>query len=244
MALFYWFKCFYFWFYLHGYNNTGFIFKFGFIILVLVSFCWWRDIIRESTFEGQHTSAVQTGLKIGVIVFIVSEIMFFLSFFWAFFHFSLNPSIFIGGVWPPAFLVTLNPWKIPLANTLLLVSSGATLNLAHYSIMLGSKDLAVRGLLATIFLAFIFTSLQAYEYYNAPFSISTSVYGSCFFMLTGFHGFHVIIGTTFLIVCLIRLNYNHFTRDRHVGFESAAWYWHFVDVVWIFLYFVVYIWGS
>jgi len=230
--------------YLHGYTNGSFTFKFGFILLLIVSFFWWRDIVRESTFEGQHTSAVQKGLKIGVILFIVSEIMFFFSFFWAFFHFSLNPSIFIGGVWPPAFLTTLSPWKIPLANTLLLVSSGATLNLAHYSIILGSKDLASRSLIATIFLAFIFTCLQVYEYYNAPFSISTSVYGSCFFMLTGFHGFHVIIGTTFLVVCLVRLLYNHFTRERHVGFEAAAWYWHFVDVVWIFLYLVVYIWGS
>jgi heme/copper-type cytochrome/quinol oxidase subunit 3 len=167
-----------------------------------------------------------------------------LAFFGLFFHFSFNPSIFIGGVWPPAFLNTLDPWKIPLLNTILLITSGATITLAHHSIILGSKDLTTNGLIATIVLAVIFTFLQVLEYYNAPFSISTSVYGSSFFMLTGFHGFHVIIGTTFLIVCLLRLYFNHFTKEHHLGFEAAIWYWHFVDVVWLLLYITVYLWGS
>jgi cytochrome c oxidase subunit 3 len=230
--------------YMHGYIKGSFILNMGFIFLLLISFFWWRDIVREGTFEGQHTNAVQKGLKLGVILFIVSEIMFFFAFFWAFFHFSFNPSIFLGGVWPPAFLAILNPWKIPLLNTILLISSGATITLAHHSIILGSKSLAINGLIATIFLAAVFTVLQSMEYYSAPFSISTSVYGSSFFMLTGFHGFHVIIGTTFLIVCLVRLILNHFTKEQHVGFEAAAWYWHFVDVVWLLLFVTVYLWGS
>jgi len=230
--------------YMHGYIKGSFILNMGFIFLLSISFFWWRDIVREGTFEGQHTNAVQKGLKMGVILFIVSEIMFFFAFFWAFFHFSFNPSIFLGGVWPPAFLAILNPWKIPLLNTILLISSGATITLAHHSIILGSKSLAINSLIATIFLAAVFTVLQGMEYYSAPFSISTSVYGSSFFMLTGFHGFHVIIGTTFLIVCLVRLILNHFTKEQHVGFEAAAWYWHFVDVVWLLLFVTVYLWGS
>jgi len=230
--------------YMHGYSKGYFILTFGFTLLIVFSFLWWRDIIREGTFEGQHTNAVQTGLKMGVILFIVSEIMFFFAFFWAFFHFSFNPSIFLGGVWPPAFLSILNPWKIPLLNTILLISSGATITLAHHAIVLGSKDLAINGLIATIILAIVFTFLQGMEYYSAPFSISSSVYGSSFFMLTGFHGFHVIIGTTFLAVCLLRLFMNHFTREHHIGFEAAAWYWHFVDVVWLLLFVTVYLWGS
>jgi cytochrome c oxidase subunit 3 len=230
--------------YMHSYAKGSFLYKAGVLLLLVVSFFWWRDIVREATFEGQHTLAVQKGLKLGVLLFIVSEVMFFFGFFWAFFHFSFNPSIFIGGVWPPAFLNTLDPWKIPLLNTILLITSGATITLAHHSITLGSKDLTTNGLIATVTGALVFTFLQVLEYYNAPFSISTSVYGSSFFMLTGFHGFHVIIGTTFLIVCLIRLYFNHFTKEHHLGFEAAIWYWHFVDAVWLLLYITVYLWGS
>jgi len=228
--------------YVHGFGD--FLFKLGIFNLLAVMFVWWRDVIRESTFEGQHTKQVQEGLKTGFLLFIVSEIMFFFAFFWAFFYFAVNPSIFIGGVWPPMGLTILNPWKIPLLNTILLVSSGVTLTLAHHSIVYGSKDLAIKALLTTIGLALFFTLLQYYEYSNAPFSISTSSYGSAFYMLTGLHGFHVLIGTIFLTICLIRVYFNHFTRERHTGFETAAWYWHFVDIVWILLYIVVYIWGS
>jgi cytochrome c oxidase subunit 3 len=207
-------------------------------------YCWWRDIIREATLEGQHTTSVQTGLKMGMILFIVSEVMFFVAFFWAFFHSSFNPSPAIGGVWPPAFIVTLDPWQIPLLNTIILLSSGASVTWAHHSIVLGSKDQAIQALLVTVGLAVIFTGLQAYEYVTAPFSISDSVYGASFYMATGFHGFHVFIGTCFLTVCLFRVYFNHFTREHHFGFEAAAWYWHFVDVVWLFLFITIYWWGS
>jgi len=207
-------------------------------------FCWWRDIVREGTFEGQHTNSVQAGLKMGMILFIASEVMFFVAFFWAFFHSSFNPSPAIGGVWPPAFIATLDPWKIPLLNTILLLSSGASVTWAHHSIVLGDKFQACVALIVTIVLAVIFTGLQGYEYISAPFTIADSVYGSTFYMATGFHGFHVFIGTCFLAVCLGRLYYNHFTREHHFGFEAAAWYWHFVDVVWLFLFITIYWWGS
>ena len=180
----------------------------------------------------------------GMLLFIVSEVMFFFAFFWAFFHSSVNPSIFIGGVWPPAYIVTLDPWKIPLLNTILLLSSGASVTWAHHAIVLGSKYQGCVALIVTIILASIFSGLQGFEYVTAPFSISDGIYGSCFYMLTGFHGFHVIVGTIFLAVGLLRLYLNHFTRQHHFGFEAAAWYWHFVDVVWLFLFITVYWWGS
>lgn len=147
-------------------------------------------------------------------------------------------------MWPPAFIVTLDPWQIPLLNTIILLSSGASVTWAHHSIVLGSKDQAIQALLVTVGLAVIFTGLQAYEYVTAPFSISDSVYGASFYMATGFHGFHVFIGTCFLTVCLFRVYFNHFTREHHFGFEAAAWYWHFVDVVWLFLFITIYWWGS
>jgi len=230
--------------YMHGYMGGGFLLQFGFVIILFMMFCWWRDIIREGTLEGQHTSRVQLGLRMGMLLFIVSEIMFFFAFFWAFFHSSFNPSIVIGGVWPPAFLTILDAWKIPLLNTILLLSSGATVTWAHNAIVWGSKSQAVLSLVLTILLAIIFTALQGFEYATAPFSISDSVYGSTFYLATGFHGFHVIIGTIFLAVCLVRLLLNHFTREHHFGFEAAAWYWHFVDVVWLFLFVTIYWWGS
>jgi cytochrome c oxidase subunit 3 len=229
---------------MHKYANGYFLFYLGFCMILFVMFSWWRDIIREGTYEGQHTKTVQQGLKIGVILFIVSEIMFFFAFFWAFFHSSFNPSPAIGGIWPPAYLTTLNPWEIPLLNTILLLSSGASVTWAHHSIVFGQKQQAAYALYITIILAVIFTALQGFEYLTAPFTISDGIYGSTFYMTTGFHGFHVLIGTIFLAICLIRLNYNHFTRTHHVGFEAAAWYWHFVDVVWLFLFITIYWWGS
>jgi cytochrome c oxidase subunit 3 len=230
--------------YMHGYAGGSFLWKFGLSMILFMMFCWWRDIVREGTFEGQHTNSVQAGLKMGMILFIASEVMFFVAFFWAFFHSSFNPSPAIGGVWPPAFIATLDPWKIPLLNTILLLSSGASVTWAHHSIILGDKFQACVALIVTIVLAVIFTGLQGYEYMSAPFTISDSVYGSTFYMATGFHGFHVFVGTCFLAVCLGRLYYNHFTREHHFGFEAAAWYWHFVDVVWLFLFITIYWWGS
>ncbi len=230
--------------YMHKYAFGGFLWKFGLFMILYVMFCWWRDIVREGTFEGQHTKSVQAGLRLGVILFIVSELMFFVAFFWAFFHSSFNPSPAIGGVWPPVFLATLDPWKVPLLNTILLLSSGASVTWAHHAIVLGDKDKACIALIITIVLAVIFTALQGYEYASAPFTIADGIYGSTFYMATGFHGFHVFIGTTFLTVCLIRLYNNHFTREHHFGFEAAAWYWHFVDVIWLFLFISIYWWGS
>jgi cytochrome c oxidase subunit 3 len=230
--------------YMHGYESGSFLYKFGLILILFMMYTWWRDIVREGTFEGQHTQRVQSGLKFGMLLFIVSEVMFFFAFFWAFFHSSFNPSVFIGGVWPPLFLIPLDPWKVPLLNTLILLTSGAAVTWAHHSIVWGSKSYAFLGLLITILLAIIFTTLQYLEYITAPFSISDGVYGSTFYMATGFHGFHVFVGTCFLIVCLARLYLNHFTTSHHFGFEAAAWYWHFVDVVWLFLFITIYWWGS
>lgn len=230
--------------FLHGYSGGAFLWRFGFLMILFVMFVWWRDIIREGTFEGQHTKSVQSGLKLGVILFILSEVMFFFGFFWAFFHSSFNPSPVLGGVWPPAFLTTLSAWEIPLLNTILLLSSGASVTWAHHAIVLGEKTQACSALIITVILAVIFTALQGFEYLTAPFSISDSVYGSSFYMATGFHGFHVIVGTIFLAVCFFRLYFNHFTTQHHFGFEAAAWYWHFVDVVWLFLFITIYWWGG
>ena len=169
--------------------------------------------------------------------------MFFFAFFWAFFDSSIKPSFIIGGVWPPEGLETLNPWAIPLLNTVILLTSGVTVTWAHHSIVSGAKKSAQKGLFFTILLAIFFTALQVFEYFGAPFSISSGIYGSTFFLATGFHGFHVFIGTCFLTVCLIRSAANHFTKEHHFGFEAAAWYWHFVDVVWLFLFVTVYWWG-
>jgi len=232
--------------YLHAYSGGVFLWRFGFLMIVYMMYLWWRDIVREGTFEGQHTKSVQTGLKLGVFLFIVSEVMFFFAFFWAFFHSSFNPGLGIGGVWPPFGMEDqiLDPWKIPFLNTLILLTSGCTITVAHYAIVLGYKDKACIYLIITILLAAFFTALQLFEYISAPFCINDGIYGSTFYMTTGFHGFHVFIGTCFIFVCLIRLYFNHFTQEHHFGFEAAAWYWHFVDIVWLFLFITIYWWGS
>lgn len=231
-------------YFMHGYTGGFFLFRLGFVLILFMMFCWWRDVIREATYEGQHTLAVSNGLRMGMLLFIVSEVMFFFAFFWAFFHSSFNPSPAIGGVWPPMFLSVLNPWEVPLINTIILLSSGATVTWAHHSIVYGSKLNATISLILTVVLAIIFTLLQVFEYITAPFTISDGIYGSTFYMATGFHGFHVFLGTCFLSVCLLRVYLNHFTREHHFGFEAAAWYWHFVDVVWLFLFITIYWWGS
>jgi len=226
----------------HGYNGGESVLIIGILTLVYSMIVWWRDIVRESTFQGCHTKTVQKGLRLGMILFIVSEIMFFFAFFWAFFHSSLSPTIEIGTIWPPKGIQVLDAWDIPFLNTLLLLSSGAAVTWAHHAILSGNEEEAREALIVTIAFAVIFTALQVMEYMEAPFTIADSVYGSCFFMATGFHGFHVFIGTVFLTVCLFRLA--HFTPNHHVGFEAAAWYWHFVDVVWLFLFVTIYWWGG
>ena len=179
-----------------------------------------------------------------MILFIVSEIMFFFAFFWAFFHSSLSPVFNIGGVWPPKFIDPIQTFEIPLTNTCLLLTSGATVTWAHHSIVAREKKEAIEALILTILIASLFTEFQTIEYFVASFSINDSIYGSCFYLATGFHGFHVFVGTISLLIALIRIILNHFTNTHHFGFESAAWYWHFVDVVWLFLFLSIYWWGG
>lgn len=230
--------------YMQNFYGGSQLLKTGLITILFVMYTWWRDIIREATYEDQHTYAVQRGLRLGMILFIVSEIMFFFAFFWAFFHSSLSPTFNIGGVWPPQAITPIETSGIPLTNTFFLLSSGATVTWAHHAIIVRAKKHALIGLGLTLVLAVLFTGLQGLEYYDAPFSISDSVFGSCFYMTTGFHGFHVFVGTISLLVAFIRIVLNHFTCTHHFGFESAAWYWHFVDVVWLFLFVTVYWWGG
>nr|YP_010597226.1 cytochrome c oxidase subunit III [Polyommatus amorata]WAK98811.1 cytochrome c oxidase subunit III [Polyommatus amorata] len=216
----------------------------GYIIIILSMYQWWRDIYRESTFQGNHTILVSNGLRWGMILFIISEVFFFISFFWAFFHSSLSPNIEIGSNWPPMNIMVFNPFQIPLLNTIILISSGLTVTWAHHSLMENNHSQTTQSLLITILLGIYFSILQSYEYLEASFSIADSIYGATFFMATGFHGIHVIIGTTFLFICLLRhINY-HFSMNHHFGFEAAAWYWHFVDVVWLFLFISIYWWGN
>nr|YP_010527030.1 cytochrome c oxidase subunit III [Acosmeryx castanea]UXR12367.1 cytochrome c oxidase subunit 3 [Acosmeryx castanea]WMQ52788.1 cytochrome c oxidase subunit III [Acosmeryx castanea]WMQ78073.1 cytochrome c oxidase subunit III [Acosmeryx castanea] len=226
----------------HNFNMNLLIL--GYIITILTMYQWWRDVCREGTFQGKHTILVTKGLQWGMILFIVSEILFFMSFFWAFFHSSLSPNIEIGMMWPPLSIYPFNPFQIPLLNTIILISSGVTVTWAHHALMENNYTQTIQSLFLTILLGIYFTILQAYEYLEAPFSIADSIYGSTFFMATGFHGLHVIIGTIFLTVCFFRQLNKHFSKNHHFGFEAAAWYWHFVDVVWLFLYISIYWWGN
>ena len=230
--------------YFHGFYNGFIIMSIGMINTLVCWFLWWRDVVRESTLEGQHTNIVQLGLRYGMILFIVSEVMFFFAFFWAFFAASIAPTVEIGNIWPPKGIDAFNPFEVPLVNTLILLTSGATITYSHHAITAGDKYEAVLGLVLTIVLAIIFTGLQGFEYVSANFSISDGIFGSTFFMATGFHGFHVFVGTCFLGVCLVRMMLNHYSQTHHFGFEGAAFYWHFVDVVWLFLYIAVYFWGG
>ena len=230
--------------YMHGYSGGGFALSLGLFCIVFTMYVWWRDIVREATFEGWHTSMVQLGMRYGMILFIVSEVMFFFAFFWGFFHSSISPSPEIGSVWPPRGIELLSAWEVPLLNTIILLTSGASCTWAHHAIVVGNRREAIMGLIVTLILAVAFTGFQVFEYIGANFGINHSVYGSAFFMATGFHGFHVFIGTVFLTVCLIRLVQYHFSQQHHFGFEAAAWYWHFVDVVWLFLFVAIYWWGG
>jgi len=230
--------------YMHNYTGGYYVFLSGLVLVVSTMFIWWRDVVREGTYQGHHTKPVQIGLRYGMMLFIVSEVMFFFGFFWAFFHSSFAPTIEIGAVWPPVGIEVLNAWEVPLLNTLILLLSGATATWAHHAIISGNRKEALTGLIATIVLGATFTALQVFEYVECAFKISDGVYGSTFYLATGFHGFHVLIGTTFLAVCLYRQWKYHFTREHHFGFEAAAWYWHFVDVVWLFLFVSIYWWGG
>jgi cytochrome c oxidase subunit III len=250
-----------------------FIFAAGALLVAFTMFGWWRDVVQESVVRGDHTPVVKLGLRFGMVLFIASEVMFFVAWFWAYFNSALFPHDVSINQWPPSGIVTLDPWHFPLMNTLILLLSGTTVTAAHHAIQIGDRKGAIQGLLLTVLLGVSFTCIQAYEYSHAPFTFGFNgaaqaaftdpahvslaipgqapgtgflgaIYGSTFFMATGFHGAHVIIGTIFLTVCLLRAIAGHFTPTRHFGFEAAAWYWHFVDVVWLFLFSCIYVWGS
>lgn len=225
------------------FHNSNYNFLlYSIFILILIFYQWWRDIIRESTLQGMHTIKVQKRLKLGIIFFIISEILFFISFFWAFFHRSLSPSIEIGINWPPVGIKSFNPIRIPILNTIILLSSGVSLTWAHRSIIINNLTKRIKRIIITVILGLYFSILQLLEYIEAPFCISDSIYGSVFFISTGFHGLHVIIGTMFIVITITRLIKLHYSKKHHVGFECCAWYWHFVDVVWLFLYLTIYWW--
>ena len=235
--------------YMHEMAGGHLVFGLGIALLIATFFSWFSKVVAEAQ-AGDHTPVVQLHLRYGMILFIASEVMFFLAWFWAYFDASLFPSAAeaIGGQWPPKGQEVLDPFGFPLLNTLILLCSGTTVTWAHHSLIHGDREGLKLGLLLTVLLGILFSSIQAYEYIHAPFAFKQSsggtIYGSTFFMATGFHGFHVIVGTIFLTVCLIRAWKGDFTPRQHFGFEAAAWYWHFVDVVWLFLFVSIYVWGG
>jgi cytochrome c oxidase subunit 3 len=235
-----------------GHNIANpWLFFIGLVVVLYSMFAWWSDTIKEAH-GGHHTRVVSIHLRYGMIMFIASEVMFFVAWFWAFFDASLysNEAIqasrvaFTGGQWPPKGIEVLDPWHLPIYNTVILLLSGTTVTWAHHALLHNDRKALIQGLVLTVLLGMLFTSVQAYEYAHAPFGFKSSIYGATFFMATGFHGFHVLIGTIFLLVCLFRAASGHFNPQQHFGFEAAAWYWHFVDVVWLFLFFSIYVWGG
>ena len=245
-----------------------YVFGIGVALLIYMFVGWWRDVIQESVVRGDHKPVVKLGLRFGMVLFIASEVMFFVAWFWAYFNSAFFPHDVSIGQWPPSGIVTLDPWHFPLLNTLILLTSATTVTWAHHAIVHGDRKGSIQGLLLTIALGLSFTCIQAYEYSHAPFTFGFNgaalvpftdaahanlaagvgdlgaIYGSTFFMATGFHGFHVIVGTIFLMVCLFRAIQGDFTPKQHFGFEAAAWYWHFVDVVWLFLFTCIYVFGQ
>ncbi len=243
---------------LHGHSIGKIIMPTGVLLVLVTMYSWWKNVVNEGLHGYHHTQIVRHGLRIGMALFITSEVMFFFAFFWSFFKSALAPAlVFEGahifenvtealkhGVWPPVGIKTFNPWDIPFINTLILLLSGTTVTWAHYALLNNNQRDLVRGLAITVLLGITFTALQAFEYHHATFHFKEGIYPSNFFMATGFHGAHVIIGTIFLTVCLIRAIRGQFSPEGHLGFEFAAWYWHFVDVVWLFLFAFVYVWGG
>ena len=230
--------------FMHG--VTWIVMAAGIVLVAFTMVVWWRDVVREATSQGHHSPAVQIGLRYGMVLFIASEVMFFVAWFWAFFNAALFPELHAatGGVWPPEGVIPFEAFDLPFLNTLILLTSGSTVTWCHHEIREGHRDKAILALWLTILLGASFTGIQAFEYSHAEFGFREGIYGSTFFMATGFHGFHVLIGTAFLSVCLVRLYKGHFKPDHHFGFEAAAWYWHFVDVVWLFLFCGIYWWGG
>jgi len=230
-------------------DSSPWLMLIGFVGVLYVMFGWWSDTVTENQM-GDHTPVVRLGLRYGFILFIMSEVMFFSAWFWSFFKHALYPlggaePGYADGVWPPVGIETFDPFHLPLINTLILLCSGCAATWAHHALVHGNRrDEIKQGLALAVVLGIFFTALQAYEYSHAGFGFAGNIYGANFFMATGFHGAHVIIGTIFLFVCLMRAMRGHFTPDNHIGFEAASWYWHFVDVVWLFLFASIYIWGA
>jgi cytochrome c oxidase subunit III len=226
-------------------NGGGWVFLIGLAAVLYTMLSWWTNVVKEAK-AGDHTPVVQLHLRYGMILFIASEVMFFVGWFWAWFDFSLFPSTVdaVAGQWPPKGVEVLDPFAFPLLNTLILLCSGTTVTYAHHALIHGNRQGLKTGLWWTIGLGILFSCIQAYEYAHAPFAFKGLNYGAAFFMATGFHGFHVLVGTIFLIVCLKRAYNGDFTPRQHFGFEAAAWYWHFVDVVWLFLFASIYVWGG
>jgi cytochrome c oxidase subunit 3 len=228
-----------------------YIFGAGTLGVLYTMFAWWKDVVHEAN-TGDHTRVVQLHHRYGMIMFIASEVMFFVAWFWAYFEAALYTADpiqasrvdFTGGTWPPKGIEAFDPWHLPLLNTLILLTSGTTITWAHHALLHDDRKGLKYGLWLTIILGVLFSACQAYEYAHAHFGFSGSIYSSTFFMATGFHGFHVIIGTIFLAICLYRAYLGQFTTRQHLGFEFAAWYWHFVDVVWLFLFASIYVWGA
>ena len=228
------------------------LFFIGLAMTLYTMLGWWRDVVKEAEHQGHHTPVVQLHHRYGMVLFIASEVMLFVAWFWAYFDASLFTGEVAqyarveatGGVWPPVGIETFDPFHLPLMNTLILLTSGTTVTWAHHALQQGDRNGLKWGLILTVALGVLFSLLQAYEYSHAAFGFSGNIYGATFYMATGFHGFHVIVGTIFLAVCLLRAYAGHFTAQHHFGFEAAAWYWHFVDVVWLFLFAAIYVWGA
>nr|AHX97791.1 cytochrome c oxidase subunit III [Elasmosoma sp. QL-2014] len=221
-------------------SKDFFLFLFSGLFILLVAAQWWRDVIREGLWQGCHTLKVVSGLKLGMLLFIMSELMLFVSFFWAYFHFYLAPSVELGGIFPSFNICVFDPMSIPLLNTVILLGSGVTITWGHHSALGGNKFFLKLSVLLTLLLGGVFTVFQYLEYCEAFFTLGDSSYGSIFFLATGFHGLHVLIGTIFILVNLYRIVMNQFSSYHHCGFEMSIWYWHFVDVVWLFLYLFIY----
>ncbi len=223
----------------------------GATILTYASYSWWEDVVAEGREGGHHTSAVRSGLRIGMALFILSELMFFFAFFFSYFSASIFPAGVLDDIWvigskswPPEGIKTFDPWDVPLINTLILLLSGTTVTWAHHAVENDDQESTVTALGITVCLGVLFSMFQAYEYYHAAFKLSDGVYAANFYLATGFHGLHVMVGTIFLAVCYFRAKRGHFAKGQgHLGFEFAAWYWHFVDVVWLFLFIFVYVLG-
>lgn len=235
--------------YLHFVNYSFYLLINGLVMSTCILFFWLNDVSYESNEQRFHTQVVQFGLRLGIILFITSEVMLFFAFFWAFFHSSLSPHHSIGCIWPPKGITPIHPWDLPLTNTIILLSSGATVTFAHNSLSFKTQPSERKlelghGLFLTILFSLIFTLIQFYEYTHASFTIADSIYGSVFYMITGLHGMHVIIGTIMLGYCFYKVLNGEFTNNHYVGFDAAAWYWHFVDIVWLFVFIFIYWWGS